>query len=128
MLVLTSHAAWVLVVAFALSLAYEAWRAVFKVGTSAYDSPKAFIQQLGLYVVATAVIAALFAQLAWAAWAGLVFCVGMILVSVLYYNPVILPARQPGTIDWAEDLLFTGLLFVGATLLLYQVLGWSLQR
>jgi hypothetical protein len=34
--------------------------------------------------------------------------------------------RQPGVVDWIEDLVFTGLLFVAATLLLYEVLGMEL--
>lgn len=123
-----THAAWVLVITFAISLIYEIWRATSKAGTSKHDSPKAFVQQLLLYVVAAAIIVALFVQAAWAAWAGLVFCVVMILVSVLYYNPVIMLDRKPGIIDWVEDLLFTGLLFVAATMLLYEVLGWEMQR
>lgn len=125
---LATHAAWVLVITFAVSLLYEIWRATSKAGTSEHDSLKALGQQLVLYVVAAAVITALFVQAAWAAWAGLVFCVVMILVSVLYYNPVIMLDRKPGIIDWVEDLLFTGLLFVAATMLLYEVLGWELRR
>lgn len=128
MTVLATHAAWVLIVTFAVSLLYEIWRATSKAGTSRHDSPKALAQQLVLYVVATAVIAALFVGAAWSAWAGLLFSVGMILVSVLYYNPVIMIDRKPGLVDWVEDLVFTGLLFVAATLLLYEVLGWELQR
>lgn len=128
MTVFATHAAWVLVVTFAVSLLYEIWRATSRAGTSKHDSPKALVQQLVLYVVAAAVIAALFVQAAWAAWTGLVFCVVMILVSVLYYNPVIMLDRKPGIIDWVEDLLFTGLLFVAATMLLYEVLGWELRR
>lgn len=128
MTVLTTHAAWVLFVTFAISLLYEIWRGLAKAGTSRHDSPKALAQQLVLYVVAAAVIAALAAQVAGAAWVGLVFSVVMILVSVFYYNPVIMLEREPGLIDWLEDLLFTGLLFVAATLLLYEVLGWSLTR
>lgn len=125
---LATHAAWVLVITFAVSLLYEIWRATSKAGTSEHDSLKALGQQLVLYVVAAAVITALFVQAAWAAWAGLVFCVVMILVSVLYYNPVIMLDRKPGIIDWVEDLVFTGLLFVAATMLWYEVLGWELQR
>lgn len=128
MTVLTTHAAWVLVVAFAISLLYEVWRATAKAGTSRHDSPRAFVQQLVLYVAAAGVIAALFAQAAWAAGAGLLFSVGMLVVSILYYNPVIMLDRKPGLIDWVEDLLFTGLLFVATTLLSYEVLGWSLAR
>jgi phosphatidylserine synthase len=123
-----THAAWVLVVTFVISLAYELWRATSKAGTSRHDSPKAFVQQLPLYVVAAAVITALFVQVAWAGWVGLAFCVVMILVSLLYYNPVIMLDRQPGIIDWVEDLVFTGLLFVAAAMLVYEVLGWELRR
>jgi hypothetical protein len=35
--------------------------------------------------------------------------------------------RQPGRVDWFEDIVFTGLVFVGAALLLYQVLGVTLE-
>ena len=128
MATLTAHAAWVLVVTFAISLLYEIWRATSKAGTSRHDSPKALAQQLVLYVTAAAVIAALVAESAWGAPVGLAFCIVMILVSVLYYNPVIMVEREPGLVDWIEDLLFTGLLFVAGTLLLYDVLGFALER
>lgn len=128
MTVLARDAAWVLVVTFAISLGYEIWRATVKAGTSRHDSPRLLAQQLALYVVAAAVIAALFGGFSWASWVGLALCVVMILVSVLYYNPVIMLERKPGIIDWIEDLVFTGLLFVAAALLLYDVLGWELKR
>lgn len=127
MSVLTSHAAWVLLVNFSISLLYEIWRATAKAGTSRHDAVKVFWQQFMLYVVAAAVITALFTEVAGAAWIGLTFSIVMILVSLLYYNPVIMLEREPGLIDWVEDLLFTGLLFVAATLLLYAVQGWTLE-
>jgi hypothetical protein len=127
MSVLATHAAWVLVVTFAISLLYELWRATTKAGTSRHDSPKAFAKQLVLYLVAGGVIAALFTDVAWGSWVALVFSLVMIFVSVLYYNPVIMLERKPGLVDWIEDLLFTGLLFAAATLLLYDVQGWTLQ-
>jgi hypothetical protein len=34
--------------------------------------------------------------------------------------------RRPGIIDWFEDLVFTGLLFVAGALLLYDILGMTL--
>jgi hypothetical protein len=37
-------------------------------------------------------------------------------------------ARKTWMVDWIEDLLFTGLLFVAAVLLAYEVLGWQLTR
>jgi hypothetical protein len=85
-------------------------------------------QQLVLYIVAAAVIAGLFADASWAAWAGLLVCALMILVSILAYNPVIMLERKPAFIGWVEELPFTGLLFVAATLLLDEVLGWSFDR
>jgi hypothetical protein len=36
-----------------------------------------------------------------------------------------LPQRQPGLIDWLEDKLYTGLLFVTVALLAYELLGKS---
>jgi hypothetical protein len=57
----------------------------------------------------------------WAAWIGLVFCVVVILVSILYYNPRIMLARRPRLLDWFEDLVFTGLLFVAAAQLIYAI-------
>jgi hypothetical protein len=35
--------------------------------------------------------------------------------------------RKPGIIDWLEDLVYTGLLFVAATLLVYEIVGKTLQ-
>ncbi len=128
MTVLATHAAWVLIVTFAISLLYELWRATAKAGTSRHDSLEAFARGLVLYVVATVVIVALFVGTAWASWAALVLSTVMILVSVFYYNPVVMGEREPGIIDWVEDLVFTGLLFVAATLLLYDVTGFQLQH
>jgi hypothetical protein len=36
--------------------------------------------------------------------------------------------REPGIIDWVEDLVFTGSLFVAATLPLYQARGSERRR
>lgn len=126
MIDLVRHAAWILVVTFVLSLAYELYRATIKAGTSRHDSMRAFVQTLPLYVVAATVIGALFAGVDWAAWAGLFFSGAMILVSIFYYNPAIMLERRPGLIDWFEDLVFTGLLFVATALLLYEILGTTL--
>lgn len=125
--VLAVHAAWTLVIAFGVSLAYEVWRATVKAGTSHHDSVRTFVTQvLPLYVLAAIVIWLLFAGVDVAAWVGLVFSVVLMFLSILYYNPKIIVERKPGLIDWAEDLVYTGLVFVAATLLLYEVLGRSL--
>lgn len=117
------HAAWILAAAYAISLGYEIYRATARAGTSRYDSIGNLVHTLPLYVVAAAVVGALLLELSWAPIVALVFAVVMIVVSVVYYNPVMLPARRPGLVDWFEDLTYTGLLFVAATLLLYDVLG-----
>jgi hypothetical protein len=127
--ILEQHAAWVLVATYGLSLVYELWRATARAGSTPHDSMRIFLTQgLLLYALATVVIVLLFAGVPGAAWVGLVFCVAYILVSILYYNPRIMLERNPGPIDWFEDLVFTGLLFVAAALLLYEVLGWSLSE
>src|SRR6478736_6560964 len=124
---LESVSAWVLIVSFALSLIYEFWRATAKAGVSRYDSMRAFIQGLWLYVLATVVIVLLFLGVPFAAWIGLVFSVLVILVSIFYYNPRMMPAREPGLFDWFEDLVYTGLAFVTATLLALEVAGLTLS-
>ena len=118
---LMSDAAWVLVATFLLSITYELYRATVRAGDSEYDSTRAFVEQLPLYAVATAVIVGLFTGDDWAALVGLAFCLAVILVSILYYNPRIMLARRPGLLDWFEDLVFTGLLFVAAAQLIYAL-------
>lgn len=120
---LTTDAAWVLTATFALSLAYELYRATVHAGESEHDSTRAFVSQLPLYVIATAVITVLFLGERWAAWAGLAFCVTVIAISVFFYNPRIMLERRPGLLDWFEDLVFTGLLFLAAGQLVYEVSG-----
>ena len=125
---LMTHAAWALAATSALSLAYELYRATAKAGTSAHDSLRAFATRgLPTCALAGGVVALLLTGAGWAAWVGLAFSAAMILVAVLYYNPRVLPARRPGLIDWAEDLVYTGLLLVAAALLLHAVAGKRLS-
>lgn len=119
-----NDAAWVLLITFAMSFTYELYRATVKAGTSKHDSLRVFVVEgLPVYVVAAAVVAVLFAGFAWAAYVGLVFAAASIAVSILYYNPRIMLERRPGIVDWFEDLVFTGLLFVVAAQLLYEIFG-----
>lgn len=128
MTTLVTHAAWTLLVAFTLSVTYEMYRATVKAGTSEHDSMRVFLTQgIPFYMFAGLVIGLLFTGFRWAVWLGLVVSVGLILVSIFYYNPRTMPERKPGMIDWFEDLVYTGLLFVAAALLTYEVLGKSLS-
>ena len=124
---LAIHAAWVLGAAFVLSFAYEAYRTVFRTHVSAHDSRAAFAKGLVTYAIAALTIAALATGFPAAAWIGLVVSLAGIGVATFYYNPVIMRDRQPGVIDWIEDVLFTGLLFVAAALLIYDLSGFELQ-
>ena len=120
---LMTDAAWVLTGTFALSIVYELYRATVHAGASEHDSLRGFVVQLPFYGAAAAVIAALFVGHDWAAWVGLAFSVIVILISIFYYNPRIMLDRRPGLLDWFEDLVFTGGLFVAATQLVYEVAG-----
>lgn len=124
--VLEAYAAWTLVICFAISLAYELWRAFARTGASRFDSPAEFAKLSPLYVVAGVVVGLLLAGVPGAVWIGLVFCVVLIAVSILYYNPRVMLVRgggQPSLVDWAEDLVYTGLLFAATALLLLEVTG-----
>jgi hypothetical protein len=115
------HSAWTMVITFSLSLFYEIWRSTFMAGTSEYDNMKAFWELSPLYIVAVFIIFVLFNGYRWASWAGLIFSFVLILVSIFYYNPVMMMVRKPELIDWFEDFAYTGLLFVAATMLYYDI-------
>lgn len=125
------HAACVLAVGFSLSLLYESWRTFGLGSDSKHDQVRAFVVQLiPLYTMATAVILMLLAGVPGAARIGLAFSVTFIVVSIVYYNPKVLLERcdgGPSLLDWAEDLIYTGSLFVAAVLLAYETTGRSLQ-
>ena len=125
---LETLSAWLLIVAFTLSIVYELWRATAKAGTSKHDSMRAFlIWDLWLYVLGAIVVVLLLAGAPFAAWVGLVFSALLILISVFYYNPVMMLERKPGLIDWFEDIVYTGLLFIVVALLLLEVAGLTLS-
>lgn len=120
----TIHAAWTLVAAFTLSFAYEIYRVTARAGTSSHDTPRAFVTQLvPFYLLAAALVTLLFrfGDTPWAASVGLIACMILILVSVGYYNPHVLPQRRPALVDWAEDLVYTGLLFVASAQFTYAL-------
>lgn len=127
MLRYSSQVSWVLIAAFALSLVYELYRSTAKAGTSKYDSMRSFLtQELPFYAI-TFVLAVLVRMgWRWVAWVALAVGVVAIIVSIFYYSPIVLPQRKPGPIDWLEDKVYTGLLFVAVALLVYDLLGKTL--
>lgn len=127
MLRYSSQVSWVLIATFALSLVYELYRSTAKAGTSKYDSMRSFLtQELPFYAI-TFVLAVLVRMgWRWVAWVALAVGVVAIIVSIFYYSPIVLPQRKPGPIDWLEDKVYTGLLFVAVALLVYDLLGKTL--
>jgi phosphatidylserine synthase len=122
-----SQVSWVLIAAFALSALYELYRSTIKAGTSKYDSMRGFLTQAAPFcAVALALAVLVRTGWQWVAWTALALAVALILVSIFYYSPTLLPQRKPGPIDWLEDKVYTGLLFVGAALLAYDLLGRTL--
>jgi len=115
---LATLAAWLMASAFALSTTHEVYRATVKAGVSRYDSMRELLTRtLPFYLGAMVLVLAMGLGIAWTAWTGLALAVAMVLVSALHYNPTIMAVRQPGMIDWAEDVAFTGLFFASAVLL-----------
>ena len=124
---LTTLAAWLMASAFAISTAHEAYRASVKAGVSQYDSMHAFLTRtLPFYVVAMIIVFATGIGVPNMAWLALAISIAMVLVSIFYYNPTILRARQPGIIDWTENIMFVGLFFASGVLLAAYVSGITL--
>jgi hypothetical protein len=127
MLSYSSQVSGILIAAFALSLLYELYRATAKAGTSKHDSMRSFLtQELPFYAIAFVLAMLVRTGRPWVAWTALAVGVGLIMVSIFYYSPVVLPQRRPGPLDWFEDKLYTGLLFVAVALLAYDLLGKTL--
>ena len=127
MLSYSSQVSWVLIAAFALSLLYELYRSTAKAGTSEYDSMRSFLTQaLPFYAIAFVLAVLVRTGWPWVAWTALAVGVALIMVSIFYYSPIVLPQRRPGPIDWLEDKLYTGLLFVAVALLAYDLLQKTL--
>jgi hypothetical protein len=127
MLRYSSQVSGILIAAFALSLLYELYRSTAKAGTSKHDSVRSFLtKELPFYAIAFVLAVLVRTERPWVAWTALAVGVGLIMVSIFYYSPIVLPQRRPGPLDWAEDKLYTGLLFVAVALLAYDLLGKTL--
>jgi hypothetical protein len=116
-----------IVVTFVIALAYEAYRGFLMTGVSPYDNPS----MMGIGVVFSAVSIGIgylaYRGPSWGRHVALLYVLVLVGVSIVQYNPVVLPARDPGLIDHAENLLYTGLLIVVAVLLGYDIRGATLE-
>jgi ABC-type uncharacterized transport system permease subunit len=110
-----------------VSALYELYRSTAKAGTSKYDSMRWLLTQgTPFYLIGFGLAVLVRTGWPWVTWTGLLVTTALIGVSIFYYSPLMLPQRQPGPIDWLEDKLYTGLLFVAVALLVYDVLGKTL--
>lgn len=116
-----------LVVTFAMAFAYESYRGFVMTGVSQYDSPRMAGVGLVVSMVGLGIGYLAYRGPYWGRHVALLFVLGVIVGSIVQYNPVILPARNPGVIDHAENLLYIGLLITVAILLAYDLLGVSLD-
>lgn len=127
MIEISRLAFWVLIAGFALSLAYELYRATLRAGVSQYDSMPIFVKQgAPFYALAIGLDALLLTGATWAVWVNLLSVGGLFAFAVAAYGPVRLPARKPGFLDWFETYAFVGLLSVAGALLVLDLLGATL--
>jgi hypothetical protein len=123
-----TQAAWVLLAAFVLSLVYEVYRATAKAGTSRHDSMHAFAKNnIGFYAIAAIVIALLFAGLDWGPWVASSSREGRSSPPSCTTTQRSCSSALPALSTGWKTSSSPGLLFVAAGLLIYQVLGITLQ-
>lgn len=115
-----------LVVTFAMALAYEAYRGFVKTGVSTYDNPSQVGVAVIVFLVGVAIGYLAYRGPPWGRHLALLFVLVIVAGSIVQYNPVILPARDPGLVDHTENLLYTGLLITVAVLLVYDIRGVTL--
>ncbi len=107
------QAFWILIATFTLSFVYEAiYRYIVKAGVSAFDAWS--FSEIVFYLVGFGMTFLVLVKRFWVWWIELLFLLGLIAIAIFYYDPVMLLARHPGLIDWMEDTVYTGLLFVVA--------------
>ena len=115
------QAFWILLTTFTLSLGYEVYRDIAKAGVSPFDT---FNPALALfYLIGFGMTVLVRTNQRWAWWLVLLFTLGLIALGTFYYDPVILPARHPGPLDWFEGVAYLGLLCIATFLCLQQLRG-----
>lgn len=116
-----------MVVTFVIALAYEAYRGFVMTGVSPYDNPTMVGIGVVFSVVSIGIGYLAYRGPSWGRHVALLYVLVLVGVSIVQYNPVILPARDPGLVDHAENLLYTGLLIVVAVLLGYDIRRITLE-
>jgi hypothetical protein len=114
---------WTLAAAVVISAVYQLYRSAFmEIQYDAFTLTTAVV-----YASLIGVSALVLTNRRWAWWvvSGLVLL--LVLVSVFWYYPVVVPARieagAMGLVGWLEASVYLGLLFVGGFVCLLNLLG-----
>jgi hypothetical protein len=97
-----------------LSFGYELYRATMQTGVSPHDSLASLGMLVPLYLLGLGLAYAVRRGHRWGLWGVLAYAALALVTSLTYYNPVVLPARQPGVIDWVENIAYTAMVAVVA--------------
>jgi hypothetical protein len=115
---------WSLISAFVLSASYQAYRSGI-MEVPAYDAFGP--DMITWYLTMAGVSCLLLLRRRWVPWLLLGVCGLLVAVAIFYYYPVIAVTRQNGYIDWAEGVVYVGLIFVAGFCCLMQGLGIGLS-
>lgn len=98
---------WTLVIAYVLSMAYQYYRSTIN-QFPAFDK-FGHTEMIG-YLVFFAWSSLALSTKRWALWAVLALCIIQLMIGALYYLPVIFVVRHDSFWDWAECIVFIGLI------------------
>ena len=107
-----------------LSFVYELYRATIMAGVSVHDSLESALLLTPLYAGGIALAVLSDRGRWWATWSVLGFTTICLAISLFHYNRIVMPARDPGLVDWFEDIAFTAMV----ALVLVRSLGLLRRR
>ena len=109
---------WTLIIAYAISIAYQYYRSTIN-QFPAFDNfgPTEVIGYLVFFAWSSLALS----SKRWALWAVLALCIIQLLIGALYYLPVIFIVRHDTFWDWAECIIFIGLISLAGYFTLKQL-------
>jgi hypothetical protein len=116
---------WILIIAYAVSMMYQYYRSRVNQFPE-YDQfgPTEIIGYLVFFAWSSLALS----SKRWALWAVLALCIIQLLIGALYYLPVIFVVRHDSFWDWAECIVFIGLISLAGYLTLKQLLKKPIAR
>ena len=116
---------WTLIIAYAISMAYQYYRSTIN-QFPAFDNfgPTEIIGYLVFFAWSSLALS----SKRWALWAVLALCIIQLLIGALYYLPVIFIVRHDTFWDWAECIIFIGLISLAGYYTLKQLFKKPIGR